>query len=69
MAFSKEDGKGVSIIHCLTFFPLIASAEVSSVFNVLSSLAIFSSSALWAKNSLNACAVVANPVGTRTPLA
>ncbi len=58
-----------SATHARTRVPVFARASTSSMSTRASASRIGSSSLLCAMKSSKACAVVANPPGTRTPVA
>ena len=69
IACSRALENGVFEIHSRIFFPLLARDVTSSMSRPDNSASIFSPKLLCKRNSLNASAVVAKPVGTLTPFA
>ena len=67
MAFSRSSGKGCCSTSARISAPVAASAFTLSVSSASSLAWILASSPSCFRNSRKACAVVAKPVGTRTP--
>ncbi len=67
MAFSRSAGKGWASTMARISAPAAARARTSSVSRVLRRSLIFCARPSWARNWRKAWAVVAKPVGTRTP--
>ena len=68
-ASSSAGGNGVDSTHCRISAPAAASARTSSVSSEASRASMRAARPPWASISRKACAVVAKPPGTRTPLA
>jgi hypothetical protein len=67
MAFCRSSGNGWASTMPRISAPAMANARTSSVSSEARRLLMRSARPSWARNCRNACAVVAKPVGTRTP--